>query len=162
MLNGLIRNTPIYIKLLILTGTPHAFTKFKNPIFEANADQFYILQGGWMGNRLYEKYGSKIFNIIMHQPLMNINTLLPDTTRGIKTIETVMESLNNEPVGFDLVNTVIGHIPDDSYYSIPYKNFQEVQTNWPDKDWTPIPKNEEEYWKEIERYVDLRKRYFME
>lgn len=98
----------------------------------------------------------------MHQPLMNINTLLPDTTRGIKTIETVMESLNNEPVGFDLVNTVIGHIPDDSYYSIPYKNFQEVQTNWPDKDWTPIPKNEEEYWKEIERYVDLRKRYFME
>lgn len=106
-----------------------------------------------------------------------------------------MENLDNKPVGFDLVNTIMGDIPDDSYNSIPYKNFtlkevsdgyiftkpireqqgctvdyeylkgknfEEVQNNWPDKDWSPIPKNEEEYWKEIEGYVDLRKRYLME
>jgi hypothetical protein len=36
------------------------------------------------------------------------------------------------------------------------KNFEEVQNNWPDKDWTPIPKNEEEYWKEIEEYVGTK------
>lgn len=182
-------------KLLILTGTPHAFTRFKNPVLDCNADQFYVLQGGWLGNRLYEKFGSKVFNIVMHQPFVNINTLLWDTTRGIKTIETVMESLGNKPVGFDLVNTVMGEIPDDSYNSIPYKNFtlkemfdgyiftkpireqqgctvdyeylmgknfEAIQKYWPDKDWTPVPKNEEEYWKEIKGYVDLRKRYLME
>lgn len=182
-------------RLLILTGTPHAFTKFKNPIFEGNADQFFILQGGWLGNRLYEKFGSRIFNIIMHQPALNINTLLPDTTSGIKTIETVMDILGNKPVGFDLLNTVMGDIPDDSHNSILYKNFtlkemfdgyiftkpireqhgctvdysylkgksfEEVQKNWPDKDWTPIPKNEDDYWKGIESYANLRKRYLME
>lgn len=182
-------------KLLVLTGTPHAFTKFKNPVFEGNADQFYILQCGWFGNRLYEKFGSRIFNIILHQPVMNKNTLLPDITDGIKTIETVMEGLGNKSSGFDLVSTVMGDIQDDSYNSIPYENFtlkevsdgyiftapirelkgctvdyeylkdksfQEIQNNWPDKDWTPIPNNEEEYWNRIEEYVNLRKRYLLE
>lgn len=181
-------------KLLILTGTAHAFTRFKNPITDCNADQFYTLQGGWLGNRLFEKYGSRIFNIILHQPQMNINTMFPDITSGIKTIEVVMENLGNKSVGFDLVNTVMGDITDDSYYSIPYenftmkevsdgyiftkqikeqqgctvdyeylkgKNFEEVQNNWPDTDWTPIPKNEDDYWKEIKSYVDLRERYLM-
>lgn len=182
-------------KLLILTGTPHAYTKFKNPVFDGNADQFYTVQGGWFGNRLYEKYGSRIFNIILHQPSMNKNTLLPDATRGIKIIEAVMENLDNKSAGFNLVDTVIGDIPDDSYNSIAYvnftlkevsdgyiftkpireqqgctvdyeylkgKKFEEVINNWPDKDWTPIPNNEYEYWREIEGYVDLNKRYMMD
>ncbi|MGD6818291.1 ChaN family lipoprotein [Metabacillus sp. 113a] len=179
-------------KLLVLTGTPHAYTKFKFPVVDSNADEFYSLQGGGFGNRLHEKFGSKIFNVLIHQPAIHINTLLPHATKGIKTIETVMERLDYQPVGFDLMNTVMGEIPDDGYNSIPYenftlkevsdgyiftkplrkqqgctvdyeylkgKNFEDVQNHWPDKDWTPIPENEKEYWKEIEGYVDLRERY---
>ncbi|MDG5473126.1 hypothetical protein P6709_15340 [Jeotgalibacillus sp. ET6] len=182
-------------KLFVLTGTPHAFTKLKNPVLDYNADQFYILQGDGFGNRLYEKFGSKICTILMHQPAVNIDTLLPDTTGGMQTIEAVMESVHNKPGGFDLENTAMGDIPDVNYHPVPYKNFtlkevsdgyiflkpirqqqgctvdyeylegktfEEVQKNWPDKDWIPVPQNEKEYWQEVEGYVDLRKRYFRE
>ncbi len=58
------------------------------------------------------------------------------------------------------INKQQGCTVDYSY--LEGKNYEEVQNNWPDNDWNPIPKDEEEYWKVIEGYVDLRKRYSME
>jgi hypothetical protein len=180
-------------KLLVLTGTVHAFTRYKYPIYDGTADEFYSLQGGWLGSRLYEKYGSKVFTILLHQPFQDVDTLIFKRTSALETIEKIMKNFNNTPMGFDLLNTVMGDIRDDSYYSMTYDNFslkdmfdgyifirpltelegctvdyefikgksyEEVTANYPDKDWSPIPSNEKEYWKIIEDFVDLKKRYF--
>lgn len=181
-------------KILVLTGTVHAFTRYKYPVYDCNAEEFYMLQGGWLGNRLHEKYGMKISNILLHQAFQNINTLLPSSTKGTEMIEKIMYRLGNKPAGFDLVNTVMGDIRDDSYYSIAYENFslkdmfdgyifikplrelegctidyeyikdksyEDIKCNYPDKDWSSIPDNEQEYWKIAEEYVDIKKRYFL-
>lgn len=110
-------------KLLVLTGAVHAFTRYKYPVYEPNAEDFTRLQGGGLGNRLYEKYGSKIFSLLLHQPFQNINTLVYSSTSGTRSIECIMNKFENKSAGFDLINTVMGDIRDDSYYSMTYENF---------------------------------------
>ncbi|MDT8715957.1 ChaN family lipoprotein [Clostridium sp. 19966] len=182
-------------KLLVLTGIVHAFTRYKSPVYDHNAEHFYHLQGGWLGNRLYEKYGNRIFSILLHQGLQNINTLVLSNTSGVKTIEAIMNNLKNKSAGFDLVNSIMGDIRDDSYYSIGYndfslkdlfdgyifikplkslqgcsidhkyiqgKKYDEIIDKYPDKDWSPIPVNEKEYWEKVSEYVNMSKRYFID
>lgn len=180
-------------KLLVLTGTVHAYTRYKYPIYDGTAEEFYSLQGGWLGSRLYEKYGTKVFSILLHQSFQDAENLISKKSSAIQTIENIMKNFNNTSVGFDLLNTVMGDITDDSYYSMTYNNFslkdmfdgyifirpltelegctvdyefikdksfEEVTANYPDKDWSPIPITESEYWKIAEDFVDLKKRYF--
>jgi hypothetical protein len=54
-------------KILVLTGTPHAFTKYGFAYFKYNGDDFTALDYDWLGNRLYRKFPGQIFYIMMHQ-----------------------------------------------------------------------------------------------
>ncbi|HSD13594.1 MAG TPA: hypothetical protein VLB74_02990, partial [Flavobacterium sp.] len=111
-------------KILILTGDIHAFTRYKFPVYDFLGEDFVRLENGYFGNLLYAKYPQKVFTIFLHKPFMN----LPDTKPNMVSpangaIEAIMQKRNNEPVGFDLVNTPLGKLRDDSYYSMGYKNF---------------------------------------
>lgn len=106
-------------KILILTGTPHAYTRYSNATFEYNADNFCHYDTGWLGNRLYRRFPGEVFNILLHQPFYNAagrKPLLLSPANG--DIEKVMAELNHTPLGFDLLHTPAGNLADSS--SIAY------------------------------------------
>ena len=88
-------------KVLILTGTPHAYLKSGLPGAAEQPVDAYTSSD--LGARLYKKYPSKVFSIILHQPfeiedMRNSQLQLPPHL----IIERAMKLLGNRPVGFDL------------------------------------------------------------
>lgn len=171
-------------KILILTGTVHAL---KHPLAQTQSTSESELQETkWLGEYLYEAYGDRVTNILFHQPLdplMGMVTqkqILPSPTAFV-------EQLLSKPAGFDLKKYAADRDRDchntfdffaqffDGYlYLAPLhgctgatvdkhfldeQSFSGVLAQWPDKDWTPAPKNEKDYWQIISDYVDLKKRY---
>jgi hypothetical protein len=111
-------------KILILTGDIHAFTRYKFPVYDFLGEDFVRLDNGYFGNLLYAKYPQKVYTILLHKPFMNRPDTKPELISPANgAIETIMQKMNNEPVGFDLVNTPLGKLRDDSYYSLGYKDF---------------------------------------
>jgi hypothetical protein len=111
-------------KVLCLVGTPHAFTRYGDPYYQYNADDFCAFDRGWLGNRLYDKYPDKVFSIILHQPFMKSTAtayLMESPCKG--QVESLMAQFKNKPCGFNLQNTPVGQIKDDSDYSFCYKDF---------------------------------------
>ena len=111
-------------KILILTGDIHAFTRYKFPVYDFLGEDFVKLENGYFGNLLYSKYPLKVYTILLHKPFMNLPDTKPELiSPGNGAIEIIMQEMNNQPVGFDLVNSPLGKLRDDSYYSLGYKNF---------------------------------------
>jgi hypothetical protein len=111
-------------KILVLTGTPHAYTRYSNATFEYNADNFCHYDTGWLGNRLYKKYPKQVFNILLHQPFHNSASKKPlmlSPANG--AIEELMSRMGNVPLGFDLFNSPAGTLPDSSSLSFCHPGF---------------------------------------
>ncbi len=111
-------------KILVLVGTPHAYTRYGSPYFKYNGDNFCDYDFDWLGNRLYKKYPEKVFNIILHQAFTqkeNNNYFLVSPCEG--AIERLMKENANKPAGFDLINTPVGKLPDNSMNSMCYEKF---------------------------------------
>jgi hypothetical protein len=111
-------------KILALVGTPHAYTKYGSPYFLYNSDNFCAYDYNWLGNRLYKKYPDKVFNIMLHQAFVEDKqgdyTLISPLNGQI---EALMLKNENKAVGFDLINSPVGKIKDQSTYSLCYDNF---------------------------------------
>jgi hypothetical protein len=111
-------------KILVLVGTPHAYTRYGSPYFLYNADNFCAYDYNWLGNRLYKKYPSRIFSIILHQPFTQ---KLEEDYFLISPLDGLMEEFmlqnGNRPVGFDLVNSPVGKLMDNSIHSLCYDSF---------------------------------------
>ncbi|GET24520.1 hypothetical protein NT017_08490 [Prolixibacter sp. NT017] len=168
-------------KALLLVGVAHAFTKYKSGNEE------------WLGNRLYQNYPGKVFNILLHCPFYNKPGKTPSLCSPANgKIEELMQLNHDRSVGFDLVGTPWGDLPDSSSYSMGYPNFtlsqlfdgyiflapfsqlkgskidedffknkpwSETRKELPDPDWHGNIQNQQEYWKQIRDFVDLKKRY---
>jgi len=140
----------------------------------------------WLGEYLYEAYGDRVTNLLFHQPLEPLMEMV--TQKQIPPSPTAfVEQLLSKPAGFDLKKLPIHHDRNshnvfdfiaqffDGYlYLAPLhgctgatvdkhfldeQSFSDVLTQWPDKDWTPAPKNEKDYWQIVSDYVDLKQRY---
>lgn len=111
-------------KVLVLTGTPHAFTHYRFPRYDYTAIDFVSYECRDLGNLLYRKYGDRVLSVILHQPFPNYpdrNPALASPAKG--DIEAVFRKIGNEPMGFDLQDTPLGKLPDASYYSMGYPEF---------------------------------------
>ncbi|WP_294957238.1 ChaN family lipoprotein [uncultured Flavobacterium sp.] len=111
-------------KILILTGDVHAFTKYKFPVYDSLGTDFIRFEDGYFGNQLYAKYPRLVYSVLLHKPFSN----RPDTKPNLISpadgkIEIIMEKINNTPVGFDLADTPLGKLKDNSYYSMGYQDF---------------------------------------
>jgi len=105
-------------KILILTGTLHALTRYQMPMYDYLAPDFYNLNNSGMGNLLYKMAPTKVFTILMHFPFYSRQygpSVLVSPANG--ELEKLMAKFNNQPVGFDLVNTPIGNLVDNSLYA---------------------------------------------
>ncbi len=162
-------------KILILTGTIHAFTKFR---FEGSKNQYF-------GQRVYDLAPNKTYNIQLHEYTRN------DQGQRISPCKEEVEAYFKEfasPVGMDLSNSQIGDLPFELYQHKPVllkelfdgyiylkplkdrqgcivdkgflngKTLQDIQQNFPDPNWHKIPKSFEDYWQLVYDYVDLDKR----
>ncbi|MCX7772913.1 MAG: hypothetical protein N2376_07360 [Clostridia bacterium] len=111
-------------KLLVLTGTIHAFTKYKNPVCDFLEEGFVRLENGYMGHLLYQKAPDKVITILLHFTFMD-----EDASKGYRLpadgqIEALMEAFNNEPVGFDLKGTPLGQLRDHSNLALGHPDFK--------------------------------------
>lgn len=182
-----------YEKILVLTGTPHAFTFYRFPHYDYASPDFVRYENRFMGNLLYSKYGGRIVAVALHQPFANYPNQQPTwVSPASGELEAIMDRCKNKPVGFDLKGTCIGDLRDNSYYSMGYTDFtlsdlfdgyiflkpikalsscsvdykfmdenkwDKAMSNSPDPDWQPRPQSKEQYWKIVEEFMDIKKRY---
>ncbi|WP_299221938.1 ChaN family lipoprotein [uncultured Aquimarina sp.] len=112
-------------KILLLVGIPHAFTKYQQASLSANSDDFCTFENGSLGNILYEKYPSKVFSIFLHGPFYNKPNKTPFLlSPAFGNIEKIVALYDNKSVGFDLRDTPLGNLRDDSIYAICYPGFR--------------------------------------
>lgn len=112
-------------KIIIITGEIHAFTKYQFPVYDYLAKNFVRYENSWFGNQLYKKLGNKVYSIVLHKPFSNYPNKKPYLVSPANgNIERIMEKLNNRKVGFDLANTPMGQLKDNSYYSLGYPNLK--------------------------------------
>lgn len=111
-------------KILVLTGTPHAFTFYHFPYYDYTSPGYVRYEQNFLGNLLYSKYGSKVVAIALHQPFPNrLNRQPALLSPALGRLETIMGRRGNKPIGFDLKGTPLGKLDDDSYYSMGYNDF---------------------------------------
>jgi hypothetical protein len=111
-------------KALLLVGSVHAFTRYKMPRLSVNSDDFCDYDDGLLGNRLYRDYPEKVFNILLHYPFHSKANDPPfQRCPGDGKVEGIMALNNNEPVGFDLINSPLGMIRDNSFFQTCYPDF---------------------------------------
>lgn len=112
-------------KILIITGDIHAFTKYNFPVFDYLSENFVRYENSYFGNQLYQKYGDKVFSILLHKPFNNYPNRQPNLVSPANgNIEKIMAILNHPKAGFDLATTPMGQLTDSSYYSMGYTNFK--------------------------------------
>ncbi|MCD8092710.1 MAG: ChaN family lipoprotein [Bacteroides sp.] len=111
-------------KILVLTGTPHAFTFYHFPLYDYTSPGFVRYEERFLGNLLYSKYGERVLSVALHQPFPNYPNHQPVWVSPVAgELEVLMRKANNKAVGFDLKNTPLAKLRDNSYYSMGYTNF---------------------------------------
>lgn len=112
-------------KILILTGTGHAYTRYTLPVNDYLSEGFYRLEDRSMGNLLYQLAPGNVFNILLHRPFYSQAGGPDDLVQPAGgALEQVMAQRRNAPVGFDLVDTPLGELRDDSYFAIGHPDFR--------------------------------------
>jgi hypothetical protein len=112
-------------KILILTGTPHAFTRYRIPAYDYNAPNFVRFEDRNLGQLLYRMAPERVSCVLTHQPFYSkwqggAQRVLP--AHGI--IDAVMTNFADKRAGFDLTDSPFGDLPDDSYYASGYADFR--------------------------------------
>ena len=115
-------------KILILTGTPHAYTRYRIPLFDFNAPNFVRFEERNLGQLLYRYAPERVFCVLLHQPFDSLRDgsarkVYP--ARGV--LDQVMARFPGQAVGFDLVDSPFGNLPDNSYYASGYQDFHLAQ-----------------------------------
>lgn len=112
-------------KALVLTGTPHAFTRYAMPAVAANNEGFCAYDDQWLGNRLLRRAPGRVVSVLLHQPFPNRADRRPAYVQPAGgAVERLMAERGNAPVGFDLRGSVLGALPDDSFYATCRSDFR--------------------------------------
>lgn len=112
-------------KALIYMGHVHVFTKYRMPILKVNNDDFCDYDEGMVGNRLYKLMPGKIFNIMFHTPMFSKTQYNPAYVSPANgELENALQKLDYPQIGFDLINTPVGKLKDNSFFSFCHPDFK--------------------------------------
>lgn len=111
-------------KALIYSGAHHAFTHYKQPVYDFENKKLIRFTENRMGNIVQAKIPSRVFNILLHYPWAS-KTSLDDNRYPVGgVIDKVMREFTDKRVGFDVAGSPFGELRDDqTYYSVGYSEF---------------------------------------
>ncbi|MDY0277197.1 MAG: alpha/beta hydrolase-fold protein [Acholeplasma sp.] len=116
-------NDTFNTKVLILTGTVHAFTNYKYYFVDADSINFMRKYQTNFGHLVYERFPTITNTILFNQPTMTwIQDELVPSKLGNGIIEALADKYQLYPAGINFAG-IFGNIRDDSYYSIGYHHF---------------------------------------
>ena len=113
-------------KALIFCGIHHAFTNYKQPVYDFEQDTLVRLNDNRFGNIIHKKYSEKTFTVFLHSPWVSNQGWEAQCVKPANgMIDSLMAMLGNVPIAFDVKNTVMGKLKaDDTYYAFGYENFK--------------------------------------
>ena len=124
ILNEFVENNE---KALIYSGSHHAITKYKQPIYDEEAKKFIRFNEDRMGNRIYRRIGNRAFTICLHYPFPNEYGWSSERVYPVDgIIDTLMRQINPNyiPIGFDIKGTPFGNLTcNRSMYKHGYVDF---------------------------------------
>lgn len=174
-------------KILVLTGTIHAFTRYKYAVYDDLSPGFCRYIDRDLGHLLYERYKDRAACILLHQVFGKNNGSYTTPADGL--LEEILSECGRN-IGVDISSSVLGELPDHSNYSEGYSDFrlkdlcdgyifmkpagqlhgcgidaeftaghtlEEIRCKYPDPDWHKRPDNMEEYWEWAKEFVKLKK-----
>ncbi len=112
-------------KALVYSGRHHAFSEYKQPIYDSETQRFIRFEETRMGNFVYREIGKRAITVLLHAPCASANGTLP-TYPVDGAIDALMAELGPTayPVGFDTKGTPFGKLTDtSSVYHYGYKHF---------------------------------------
>lgn len=110
-------------KILILTGTVHAYTRYHYPFYDGNGDRFVRHELNGLGNRLYRLYGQEAKTILLHQPSQDKMTGSHSNEWGEKFFEQLYRD-HGDAYGIDFSEHRLGEALDPSYLSSGYDHLR--------------------------------------
>ena len=110
-------------KILILTGTPHAFTRYAYTVYDNLEEGLcrYIRKD--FGHLLYAAYGDDVITVLFHQPFYK-NGYPAAVSPCDGAVEKYLEQNFGHPVGLDLSGHEVGSFKVNSDYSFGYKDLR--------------------------------------
>jgi hypothetical protein len=115
-------------KALIFCGIHHAFTRFRQPIWNQENGQVDGFCQTRLGNRLYERLGARTCTIFLHSPWISSAGF---ESRPVYPVDGIIDALMQVegerfgPVGFDTCGTPFGQLPGEtSLYSLGQEKFR--------------------------------------
>jgi hypothetical protein len=106
-------------KALIYSGINHAYTRFHQPIYDAERGELVDSITNRMGNRVYREIGDRAFVIYLHAPWpAAAGYQAPGVYPADGVIDAVFATLppGERRVGFDVVDSPFGDLPAASSY----------------------------------------------
>jgi len=113
-------------KALVYCGIHHAFTTYNQPIYDFEQGELIRLSNERMGNIINQKHPEKTFTVFLHSPWISGKGWDEQCVKPVNgVIDSVMEILENTPMGFDAKNTIMGKLKaNDTYYAFGYEDFK--------------------------------------
>lgn len=110
-------------KILILTGTLHAFTKYRFPTFDGFVPGFARTSDVYFGNLLEERAPGRAWSVMLHMPWES-----PDLSRQVRPLNGLLDEAmalaDHKPVGFDTRRSPFAQqIDQSSYFASGYPDF---------------------------------------
>ncbi|HQO67961.1 MAG TPA: hypothetical protein PLU06_04095 [Candidatus Syntrophosphaera sp.] len=118
-------HVPGVTKVLGIMGSHHAFTRYREPDFteEGGRKVFAGFNKVRFGNQVHEEYGDAVCNICFYDPWDSLESDAPPKAPGGGIIEDIISPHFSE-LAFDLKDSPVGELADDSFYSLGYKDFR--------------------------------------
>ncbi|NLH93136.1 MAG: hypothetical protein GX466_02805 [Candidatus Cloacimonetes bacterium] len=118
-------HVPGVTKVLGIMGSHHAFTRYREPDFteEGGRKVFAGFNKVRFGNHVHEEYGDAVCNICFYDPWDSLESDAPPKAPGGGIIEDIISPHFSE-LAFDLKDSPVGELADDSFYSLGYKDFR--------------------------------------
>ncbi|MDD3464759.1 MAG: hypothetical protein PHH07_04675 [Candidatus Cloacimonetes bacterium] len=118
-------HVPGVTRVLGIMGSHHAFTRYREPDFteEGGRKVFAGFNKVRFGNHVHEEYGDAVCNICFYDPWDSLESEAPPKAPGGGIIEDIISPHFSE-LAFDLKDSPVGELADDSFYSLGYKDFR--------------------------------------